>query len=57
LVAVVAGGVWHNQLSGLFVAICAKIAATGTEVVYLAWHTSKLTWQREADGASAPSSG
>ena len=57
LVTLVATGVWHNQFSGLFVAIGAKIAATGSEVAYLAWHTSKLTWDEEVGSASAPANG
>ena len=50
LLVVVLAGVWHGQFSGLFVAICAKIAATGAEVSYLAWHTSRLTWRQEEAG-------
>ena len=54
LLVFVAAGVWHGQFSGLFVAICAKIVATGAEVSYLAWHTSKLTWRQEVGEPGAP---
>ena len=47
LVVIVVAGVWYGQFSGLFVAICAKVTATGAEVSYLAWHTSKLAWRQD----------
>ena len=48
MVMIVAAGVWHAEYSGLFVAICAKVLATGVEVLYLAWHTTRLPWPEKS---------
>ncbi len=47
LIAMVAAGVWYGGFSGLFLAICAKIVAAGAEVLFLAWHTSRLSWSSD----------
>ena len=47
LIAMVAAGGWYGGFSGLFLAICAKIVAAGAEVLFLAWHTSRLSWSSD----------
>ena len=52
LVAVLCAGVIYGQISGLIVALCAKMSATSAEVLFLRWHFRRLPWASEENRKS-----